>query len=54
MSKIKVFNCGEYGHFAQHFLREHDNTNITKKVSKTTKWKICWIWTVLLSAKNVQ
>ena len=24
-----------------------------KKVSKTTKWKICWIWTVLVYAKIV-
>ena len=27
---------------------------LLKKVSKTTKWKICWIWIVLVYAKNVR
>ena len=26
---------------------------LPKKVSKTTKWKICWIWIVLVYVKNV-
>ena len=26
---------------------------LLKKVCKTTKWKICWIWTVLVYVKNV-
>ena len=48
MSKIHCFNCGEYGHFACDCLKACDNANIAKKVSKTTKWKICWIWIVLV------
>ena len=27
---------------------------LLKKVSKTTKWRICWIWTILVYVKNVQ
>ena len=31
MSKIKWFNCGEYGHFARNCLKAHDNANITQE-----------------------
>ena len=31
MSKIKCFNCGEYGHFAQDCLKAHDNANIAQE-----------------------
>ena len=31
MSKIKCFNCGEYGHFAQDCLKGCDNANIAQE-----------------------
>ena len=31
MSKIKCFNCGEYGHFACDCLKAHDNANIARE-----------------------
>ena len=35
--------------------QKHATTLILlKKVSKTTEWKICWIWIVLVYVKNVQ
>ena len=34
MSKIKCFNCGEYGHFACDCLKARDNGNIAQEMSK--------------------
>ena len=31
MSKVKCFNCGEYGHFACDYLNAHDNANIAEE-----------------------
>ena len=31
MSKIKCFNCGEYGHFARDCPKARDNTNIAQE-----------------------
>ena len=31
MSKIKCFNCGEYGHSARDCLKAHDNANIAQE-----------------------
>ena len=31
MSKIKCFNCGEYGHFAHDCPKARDNPNIARK-----------------------
>ena len=31
MSKIKCFNCGEYGHFACDCLKARDNANIARE-----------------------
>ena len=53
MSKIMCFNCGEYGHFAMIAQKHAIMLILLKKVSKTTRWKICWIWMVLVYAKNV-
>ena len=54
MSKIKCFDCGEYGHFPM-TARKHAITIILlKKVSKRANWKLCWIWIVPVYAKNEQ
>ena len=37
MSKIKCFNCGEYGHFAQDFLKAHDNANTAQENEQNKK-----------------
>ena len=37
MSKIKCFNCGEYGHFACDCLKACDNANIARESEQTGK-----------------
>ena len=37
MSKIKCFNCGEYGHFAHDCPKAHDNANIAKESEQKGK-----------------
>ena len=37
MSKIKCFNCGEYGHFARDCLKACDNTNIAQESEQKGK-----------------
>ena len=37
MSKIKCFNCGEYGHFAHDCLKARDNTNIARESEQKDK-----------------
>ena len=37
MSKIKCFNCGEYGHFAHDCPKAHDNTNIAQESEQKGK-----------------
>ena len=37
MSKIKCFNCGEYGHFARDCLKERDNANIAQEGEQNGK-----------------
>ena len=37
MSKIKCFNCGEYGHFARDCLKARDNTNIAQESEQKGK-----------------
>ena len=43
MSKIKCFNCGEYGHFARDCPKARDNANIAREVSKRASRNPCWI-----------
>ena len=55
MSKIKCFNCGEYVGILPVTAPKHVIMLILlKKVRKRAKWKLCWIWIVLVYAKNVQ
>ena len=37
MSKIKCFNCGEYGHFAHDCPKAHDKTNIARESEQKGK-----------------
>ena len=37
MSKIKCFNCGEYGHFAQDCPKACDNANIAQESEQNNK-----------------
>ena len=37
MSKIKCFNCGEYGHFAQDCLKTCNNANIAQDSEQNNK-----------------
>ena len=37
MSKIKCFNCGEYGHFAHDCLKAHNNANIAQESEQNGK-----------------
>ena len=39
MSKIKCFNCREYGHFAHDCLEAHDNANIAQEIKQKGKWE---------------
>ena len=39
MSKIKFFNCGEYGHFAHDCPKACDNENIAQESEQNKKVK---------------
>ena len=37
MSKIKCYNCGEFGHFARDYLKPCDNANIAQESEQNSK-----------------
>ena len=37
MSKIKCFNCGEFGHFARDCPKARDNANIAQESEQSCK-----------------
>ena len=43
MSKIKCFNCGEFGHFARDCPKAHNNANIAQESEQKASWNPCWI-----------
>ena len=53
MSKIKCFNCGEYGHLPVTAQKHAITLILLKKVSKRVNWNLCWIWIVLVYVKSV-
>ena len=44
MSKIKCFNCGEYGHFARDCQKARDNANIARKSEQKGKLESMLDW----------
>ena len=48
MSKIKCYNCGEYGHYAHDCLKPCDNANIAQENERNKNSRICWIWTIVV------
>ena len=54
MSKIKCFNCGEYGHFVHDCLKAHNNANIAQESEQKGKLESMLVWIVLEYAKSVQ
>ena len=54
MSKIKCYNCGEFGHFARDCPKARDNANIAQESDKIASWNPCWIWTVLVYVRSVR
>ena len=43
MSKIKCYNCGEFGHFARDCPKARDNANIAQESEQKGKPNPCWI-----------
>ena len=48
ISKIKCFNCGEYGHFARDCTKAHDNANIVQESEQKGKSESMLDLTVLV------
>ena len=54
MSKIKCFNCGEYGHFTHDCPKARDKANIARESEQKGKLESMLVWTILVYVRSVR